>query len=83
MTGMRLSIPEGGLTVGRERDNSLVLADPTVSRHHARLALESGALVVYDLGSTNGTFVNEQRISQQRLQAGDVVRFGGVRFRVE
>jgi pSer/pThr/pTyr-binding forkhead associated (FHA) protein len=40
-------------------------------------------LILYDEGSTNGTFVNEQRITRQPLQPGDIVRFGNVRFRVE
>ncbi len=81
--GVRVAVPPNGLTVGRSADNALIVADGSVSRHHARLALENGTLIVYDLGSTNGTFVNEQRITQQVLRAGDVVRFGNVRFRVE
>ncbi|MDM7460312.1 MAG: FHA domain-containing protein [bacterium] len=81
--GQRIPITPAGLTVGREADNMLIVPDPSVSRRHARLALENGALVVYDLNSTNGVFVNEQRVSQRILQSGDVVRFGSVRFRVE
>jgi pSer/pThr/pTyr-binding forkhead associated (FHA) protein len=83
LAGQRIAIPPTGLTIGRETDNMLILRDPSVSRHHARIVFENGALVVYDLGSTNGVFVNEQRVSKQSLRAGDIVRFGGARFRVE
>ncbi|MCX7925160.1 MAG: FHA domain-containing protein, partial [Fimbriimonadales bacterium] len=83
LAGQRFTVPPTGLTVGREIDNALVVPDLSVSRHHARVALENGALVVYDLNSTNGVFVNEQRVQKQVLRAGDVVRFGMVRFRVE
>jgi len=81
--GQRIAVPPTGLTIGREMDNMLTIPDPSVSRHHARIAYENGALVVYDLGSTNGVYVNEQRVSKQSLRAGDIVRFGGARFRVE
>ncbi len=83
LAGQRIAIPPAGLTIGRETDNALVVPDLSVSRHHARLAIENGALVVYDLNSTNGVYVNEQRVQRQVLKPGDVVRFGVVRFRVE
>lgn len=82
LAGQRFLIPPTGLTIGRRQDNQLVISDPSISRHHARIALEGGMLVLYDLGSTNGSYVNEKRVSQQVLNPGDVVRFGGVRFRV-
>jgi pSer/pThr/pTyr-binding forkhead associated (FHA) protein len=83
LAGQRIAIPPTGLTIGRETDNMLIIPDPSVSRHHARIVFENGALVVYDLNSTNGVYVNEQRISKQSLRAGDIVRFGTARFRIE
>ena len=83
VSGMRVVVPPTGLKVGREAGNDLIIPDPTVSRRHARILMEGGTLVLYDEGSTNGTFVNEQRVVRQPLKAGDVVRFGKVRFRVE
>jgi pSer/pThr/pTyr-binding forkhead associated (FHA) protein len=83
LAGQRVAIPPTGLTIGRETDNMLIIPDPSVSRHHARIVFENGALVVYDLNSTNGVYVNEQRISKQSLRAGDIVRFGMARFRIE
>jgi len=83
LAGQRFPIPPAGLTIGRAQDNGLILSDPSVSRHHARIALEGGVPVLYDLNSTNGSYVNERRVVTQGLKQGDVVRFGGVRFRVE
>ncbi|MCW5934391.1 MAG: FHA domain-containing protein [Fimbriimonadia bacterium] len=81
--GQLISIPPQGISVGREAGNGVVIPDGTLSRRHARLMVEGGALIVYDEGSTNGTFVNEQRVSRQALNAGDTLRLGSVRFRVE
>jgi pSer/pThr/pTyr-binding forkhead associated (FHA) protein len=64
--------------VGREPSLALHLDDDTqVSRRHARIALQGGAVVVEDLGSTNGTYVNDQPISSPRtMNPGDKVRIG-------
>jgi len=83
VSGVRVVVPPTGLRVGRETGNDLVIPDPTVSRRHARIIIEGGIPILYDEGSTNGTFVNEQRITRQPLQPGDLLRFGNVRFRVE
>jgi hypothetical protein len=65
------------ITIGREAGNDLVLEDPQVSRHHARLTLAAGGYVIEDLGSTNGTFINEQRLMGTRpINAGDKLRLG-------
>ncbi len=75
----------GPTAIGREKDNTIPLPlDGTVSRRHARIDLENGRWVVADIGSSNGTFVNGQRLSTpQRLQRGDEVQFGSVRFRFD
>ena len=72
------------LSVGREPGRDILLsAEVTVSRNHARLAIENGMLVVYDLASANGTFVNGIRISAQPVSVGDTVQFGASKFRLE
>lgn len=69
--------------VGRSRDNEIFIADPSVSRKHAVLEVLDERLVVRDSGSTNGTFVNGERVQVRTLQPGDVVAFGKTQLRVE
>lgn len=76
------ALSTGGLTVGRATENDLVIANPEVSRHHARLDLEEQVWHVLDLSSTNGTWINDARISRGEINAGDVLAFGSVRFRI-
>lgn len=68
---------EGSTTIGRSPDASIVLADPEVSRIHARVSRnEYGSHVLEDLGSKNGTFVNGSRVSRQAVLYGDKIRIG-------
>ena len=74
---------ERTVRIGRGDENDVVLADPGVSRAHARLDARDAAAVVRDLGSTNGTFVNGQRVVTQELRDGDELTFGNTRMRFE
>jgi serine phosphatase RsbU (regulator of sigma subunit) len=78
---VRLPI-KGPLLVGRGSYNHVVLKDPRISRQHARIALERDGCVVYDLSSTNGTFVNGSPTSRQVLKLNDEVAFGTLTFRI-
>lgn len=70
--------------VGRDPDNAIVVYTASLSRYHARFEVQDGRIYVRDLGSTNGTFVNEDRIlARLELREGDLVRCGDVRFRLE
>lgn len=64
------------LSVGRARANDVVLEDVAVSSQHCRIRPESGGFVVHDLKSTNGTFVNDRRVSHHALAEGDVIQIG-------
>jgi predicted component of type VI protein secretion system len=65
------------LTIGRDSANAVAINDAEISRKHARLTFQGGKYVIEDLGSTNGTFVNGQRLSGPFvLKSGDVVSFG-------
>lgn len=65
------------VTLGRDITNDIVINDPEVSRHHMRLTRGAGGFTVEDLGSTNGTFVNGQRLTGARpLRPGDMVGLG-------
>jgi len=68
---------EGPIEIGREQGVALVVADEEVSRRHAQIEPAADGAVVRDLGSTNGTYVNEQPIAgSHRLTPGDRVRLG-------
>ena len=72
-----------GITIGRE-DCEIVLADPEVSRRHATIRSLDDALAIEDLGSTNGTFVNGERLTGvSGLKDGDVITMANSALRVE
>ncbi len=66
------------ISIGRRLDNDIILEHTSVSRVHAQLRLRFGRYVVYDLGSSGGTFVNDQRVQECLLKPGDVLRLSGV-----
>jgi pSer/pThr/pTyr-binding forkhead associated (FHA) protein len=80
----RWPIREGGLTLGRAKDCHVSIADTRLSRRHTELRCEGRRVIIADLGSINGTFVNGARIQQpQELQHGDRVHVGPLEFRYE
>ncbi len=88
----RLASTDGTLTfelnsisaiVGRAPTADLPVVDPTVSRRHAQILSDENGLTVHDLGSSNGTFVNGNKIDTAPIVPGDVIAFGKVSFRLE
>jgi diguanylate cyclase (GGDEF)-like protein len=80
--GKRTALTKPAYVVGRDAEVDLVISRSSVSRQHSRLSQDpSGDWGVQDLGSTNGTFVNEERITYKRLADGDQVRFGDAIFK--
>jgi two-component system, cell cycle response regulator len=81
--GRRHVLSRPNITIGRGRDNDIVLASDCVSRNHARLEHRGEALHVIDLTSTNGTFVNDQpqRVTDHPLRRGDQLAIGDTIFK--
>ena len=70
-------VPNKEIVVGRSSDLDMVLVEEMVSRKHARIAYENEAIVIEDLGSTNGTLLNGEAVVEPiRLRPGDRVQFG-------
>jgi len=77
-------VPLGRLpfTIGRQAGCDLLLSDSQISRVHARISLQDGTFILEDLGSTNGTFVNGQRVHHHVLRSGDEIQIGQTRLRL-
>ena len=74
--GLTYVLGEGSTLTGRADDVAIFLGDITVSRHHAQFTIDHEGLLVEDLGSTNGTYVNMKRLDRARLSPGDEVIIG-------
>jgi len=84
LQGRTLIVTEEEQVIGRRDSSALLLDDPHVSRAHAVVRRQAGLVVVEDLGSTGGTFVNGEPITgSQALHHDDLVRFGTVETRFE
>ncbi len=76
-------LTEERITIGRATDNMLQIDDPSVSGRHAQLLLIDERYQLKDLGSTNGTRVNSELVTDTFLRVGDRIRFGKVEARYE
>jgi adenylate cyclase len=74
--------PGATLIVGRAVNSDVPIYDPTISRQHAQVSVQNDGVLVKDLGSSNGTFLNGSRITEAVAQPNDVVMFGKVSFYV-
>jgi len=83
LAGNEFELKPGLNSVGRNHENDVVVAEPSVSTFHCELDLAGIGLAVHDLQSTNGTFINRQRISKGMLQNGDILTLGEIDFGVE
>lgn len=75
--GKIYELSQDEITIGRDIANNIVVNDPEVSRRHARLRMQAGNYILEDLGSTNGSFVNGQRLmGPHALRPGEQIMFG-------
>ncbi len=78
---MTFNLQFGANTIGRGRDNTICLADVSLSRHHARIDVNEGKSTITDMQSSNHTFINEVMIEHSNLKSGDLIRCGRVVFK--
>lgn len=72
----RLNFNQEIVNIGRAEDNEVVVPNLGVSRRHAQIRKEKDKFIVTDLNSTNGTFLNEERVISKELHHGDVIKIG-------
>jgi adenylate cyclase len=75
-------LPEGSVTIGRTEESTICVLHKSLSRRHARLERHGERILLVDLNSKNGTFVNEARIDRHELRGGEAFRCGEVRFKL-
>jgi hypothetical protein len=76
MANQTLALSEEVTTIGSVAGNTVVLADPAVSRKHAGIRKVNGLYELADLGSTNGVYVNGHKVPKKTLEPGDIIRVG-------
>jgi pSer/pThr/pTyr-binding forkhead associated (FHA) protein len=83
ITGRTHELKVDKTTIGRVEDNSFQIAEPSVSSHHCEVLLRGNEVVVKDLNSTNGTFINDEKITESVLKPGHTLRLGQIELRLE
>jgi predicted component of type VI protein secretion system len=83
LTGRTYELKVEKTTVGRLDDNAFQVAEPSVSSHHCEIILKGNDVVIKDLNSTNGTFINGEKITEATLKPGQILRLGQIELRLE
>ncbi|HTX22995.1 MAG TPA: FHA domain-containing protein [Candidatus Aquilonibacter sp.] len=82
MTGRMHELNVDRTTIGRVEDNTFQIADPSVSSHHCEAQLRGEEVFIRDLNSTNGCFINSEKITEGVLKPGQTLRLGQVELRL-
>jgi pSer/pThr/pTyr-binding forkhead associated (FHA) protein len=83
MTGRSHELKADKTTIGRVDDNTFPITEASVSSHHCEVMLRGSDVVVHDLDSTNGTFINGEKITEAVLKPGQILRLGQIELRLE
>src|SRR5664279_3387058 len=83
MTGRAHELNVDRTTIGRVEDNTFQIADPSVSSHHCEVHLRGGEVLIRDLNSTNGTYINGAQITESVLKPGQTLRLGQIELKLE
>jgi pSer/pThr/pTyr-binding forkhead associated (FHA) protein len=83
MTGRAHELNVDRTTIGRVEDNTFQITDASVSSHHCEVLLRGGEVLIRDLNSTNGTFINNAQITESVLKPGQTLRLGQIELKLE
>lgn len=83
LSGRSVELTVDKTTIGRVEDNTFQIAESSVSSHHCEILLRGTDVVVKDLNSTNGTFINGEKVTEQVLKPGQTLKLGQVELRLE
>jgi pSer/pThr/pTyr-binding forkhead associated (FHA) protein len=83
LTGRSYELKTEKTTVGRVSDNAFEIPEASVSSHHAEIHLRGNDVLIKDLNSTNGTFINGEKVTEGILKPGQILRLGMVEMRLE
>jgi pSer/pThr/pTyr-binding forkhead associated (FHA) protein len=83
MTGRTQELKADQTTIGRVEDNTFQIAEPSVSSHHCEVLLRGKDVVVRDLNSTNGTFINGEKVTESVIKPGQILRLGQIEMRLD
>jgi pSer/pThr/pTyr-binding forkhead associated (FHA) protein len=83
LTGRSHELNVDKTTIGRVEDNTFQIAEASVSSHHCEILLRGSDVMVKDLNSTNGTFINGEKVGESVLKPGQVLRLGQIEMRLE
>ena len=83
MTGRAHELTVDRTTVGRVEDNTFHIPDASVSSHHCEVHLRGNEIFIRDLNSTNGTFINDAKVTESILKPGQILKLGQVELKLE
>ena len=83
MTGRTQELKVDKTTIGRVEDNTFQIAEASVSSHHCEVLLRGNEVLVRDLNSTNGTFINGEKVSESVTKPGQILRLGQIEMRLD
>lgn len=83
LTGRSYELKGEKTTIGRLEDNTFQIAEQSVSSHHCEVLLKGSDVLIKDLNSTNGTYINGEKISEKVLKPGQILRLGTIEVRLE
>ena len=79
--GSEYFVNKDEFTIGRAKNNDMILNDKTISGNHAKIVKRGEKYEIHDLNSTNGTFVNDTRVTVQPLRTDDIIKFDVMEFK--